>query len=286
MHLPSTNQGPPRLWNLRLTRISTCICVANKRARLLAGINQHFIMPFCISRGCDLRYSLLQSNSSELSFPWSCKGKGLMEQGADICSGKLAGAAGSSQPRWKANPQHSGVSLPDIPFLLADTSQVWEGRAGQHEIQMSRAEPKGNLCFTKTRSPASSPHELCCSLGGVGLCEENLESSSRPVFWRSWSRTNWNQRKGWPWFQGSPWSRAVKWIIFWMCPKDQWEIALGNYSSELFSGSLQFQVFWEAPTGLTCGFEPPRSSNWIHPFPLILTVNELSAMTNKIPLHP
>lgn len=102
-----------------------------------------------------------------------------MEQGADICSGKLAGAAGSSQPRacrGKANPQHSRFSLPDIPFLLADSSQVWEGRAGLHEIQMCRAKPKGNLCFTKVRKQASSPRVLGCSRGVVGLCEENLGS--------------------------------------------------------------------------------------------------------------
>lgn len=77
---------------------------------------------------------------------------------------------------WKANPQHSGVSLPDIPFLLADSSQVWEGSAGLHEIQMRRAETRGNWCFTKTRSQASSPRVLGCSLGVVGLCEENLGS--------------------------------------------------------------------------------------------------------------
>lgn len=129
-------------------------------------------------------------------------------------------------PRRKGNPQSVWTSFPDIHFLPEYSSQAWERRAGLQKIQMHKAQPIGNSHFTISRSQVRSlSHQLMLWLQRG--CSEVVWGKSRvkPVqglCLRSCG-TNWNQRKGSPCFKGKPQNSAFKCIIFWMCPKDQWE---------------------------------------------------------------
>lgn len=99
-----------------------------------------------------------------------------MEQGADICSGKLAGAAGSSQPR----AYRGKLSTPEFlsltsPFFLQIPPR--SGREGLGCTKSKGAEQSQEEIGVSPK-PGASEHPTGArhSLGVVGLCEENLGS--------------------------------------------------------------------------------------------------------------
>lgn len=99
-----------------------------------------------------------------------------MEQGADICSGKLAGAAGSSQPHaCRGKPS---LSTPELLFLTSPFFLQIPPRSGREELG----------CCTKSKCAEQSQEEIRVSP------EPGARRAPRWVQWgcvrRAWAHTH------------------------------------------------------------------------------------------------
>lgn len=171
-----------------------------------------------------------------------------MEWGADICWGKLTGAAGSSRPRAKQTlsaPQllswHPLSSWIFLPALGVKSSAAVKSKCAKWSQQEIHILPKARAKWGGGAASSGSG----CSVG-TGGCVRQIWGQTGP---RAASKVLIHNKQikqnGSPWFKGRPWNRAFDSIIFWMHPKywregSPWT-RIPCSSAELLWGSRYFR---------------------------------------------
>lgn len=225
-----------------------------------------------------------------------------MERGADICRGKLAGAAGSSQPRARSLPaRRRGKQTLRACELRLLTSAFFLNippRSGSEELSCRKSKctkqsqqeihilPKARAKWDHRAASSRSG----CGGGAVGLCEANLGSnrSKGCLYGPDLQHTEIKGRAQLG-FKEGPQTLPLS-VLFSECvQKIKWEQSpwkvIPCSSAVVLCGSRYFEKYLR-DLPVRCSFIPPAFSNWVHPFLFILIVNKWSAKINNIPpLH-